>query len=323
MPILFGAVLFGATARTAPAYITTPVPTLGVLAESTYITVVRVEKVNREKGIVVYSKVRDLKGKYPTDKIRHVFDLKNTPRHMGAGDVPVKPDEKDWAHAVKWAEVGKTAVMFTRKYDPFGDFGHTYIDGCWYATMCPARDWDLWYAIYADPTLLGRWHCGTPDQLIPAVEAILAGAEAVVPVLCEGSRDDLRQGKAKIKGMKVGTKIADHVPERDLVTRLLDKSMVPAIVAALPAGKEADRAAAARELGLLGPDAKAAVAPLADIIRKDPSGAMRMAAADALLRIGPEARAALPALKEALGDPGLVARKDVLTKLTEVYDRLK
>ena len=41
--------------------------------------------------------------------------------------------------ALQWAEPGKTAVMFTLKYDPYGDFGHTYIDGCWYATMCPPR----------------------------------------------------------------------------------------------------------------------------------------------------------------------------------------
>ena len=68
---------------------------------------------------------------------------------------------------MKWAEAGKTAILFTRKYDPFGDFGHTYIDGCWYATMCPPRDWEFWYAIYADPNLLNRWHCGTTDQLSP------------------------------------------------------------------------------------------------------------------------------------------------------------
>ena len=52
--------------------------------------------------------------------------------------MPIRPDEKDWQYALQWAEPGKTAVMFTLKYDPYGDFGHTYIDGCWYATMCPA-----------------------------------------------------------------------------------------------------------------------------------------------------------------------------------------
>ena len=171
--------------------------TLGQLCGwSTYVTEVRVEKVSKEKGIIIYRKVRDLKGKYPRDTIRHVFDLKNTPAHQGSGAVPVRPDETDWKHAIQWAEPGKTAVVVALKYDPYGDFGHTYIDGLWYATMCPKRDWDLFYAIYSTPALLSRWHCGTPAQLVPALEAVLGGKEAVVPVLAEGSKEDLRLGRA-------------------------------------------------------------------------------------------------------------------------------
>jgi hypothetical protein len=135
--------LLVACAADARAYITHPVQTLGQLCQSTYITVVRVRKVDRAKGVITYQKVHDLKGKYPRDTLRHVFDLKNTPQHKGAGDVPVRPDETDWKYAVRWAEAGKTAVVFALQYDPYGDFGHTYIDGCWHATMCPKRDWDL------------------------------------------------------------------------------------------------------------------------------------------------------------------------------------
>lgn len=201
----------------ARAYITHPVQTLGQLCGSTYITVVRVEKVNKEKGIIIYRKVQDLKGKYPRDTIRHVFDLKNTPQHKGSGDVPVRPDEKDWKHAVGWAEAGKTAVVFSLKYDPYGDFGHTYIDGLWYATMCPQRDWDLWYSIYADNSLLGRWHCGRPEELVSAVKEMLAGKEAVVPVLAGGSKDDLRAGKARIQGLRVSLGRGAVDPQRDFV----------------------------------------------------------------------------------------------------------
>src|SRR5688572_28684191 len=63
----------------ARAYITYPVATLGKLCDSTYVTEVRVDSVSKEKGVIVYRKVKDLKGKYPRDTIRHVFDLKNTP----------------------------------------------------------------------------------------------------------------------------------------------------------------------------------------------------------------------------------------------------
>jgi hypothetical protein len=323
LPFVLVAALVPLWVAPARAYITAPVPTLGQLTGSTYITVVRVEKVSREKGIIVYRKVRDLKGTYPKDKIRHVFDLKNTPAHKGLGDVPVRPDEKDWRYAVTWAEPGKTAVMFTLKYDPYGDFGHTYIDGCWYATMCPPRDWEFWYAIYADHALLSRWYCGPPAKLVPAVEAVLAGKEAVVPVLGEGSRDDLRAGKARVRGLKVSAALQNYDPNRDLVTGPVDKSMVPALVKALKDPGRDARAAAARGLGLLGPEARAAVPALAEAVRDDASGTARMAAADALAAIGPEARGALPALEAALRDPRMAGRKDVLARLTEARDKLR
>lgn len=209
--------LIAVCAPAARGYITNPVPTLGVLCNSTYITVVRVEKVSKERGVIIYKKMHDLKGKYPRDTIRHVFDLKNTPAHKGQGDVPVRPNEKDWKYAVQWAEVGKTAVVFSLKYDPYGDFGHTYIDGCWYATMCPQRDWDLWYSIYADPALLSRWHCGKPDELVAALKDVLAGKEVIVPVLAGGSRDDLRAGKAKLQGLRVSLRLGNVDPKRDVV----------------------------------------------------------------------------------------------------------
>jgi hypothetical protein len=215
-----GCFLIGMLVVSAPAaraYITAPVQTLGQLCNSTYITVVRVEKVNKEKGIIIYRKVHDLKGTYPKDVLRHVFDLKNTPRHKGPGDVPIRPEEKDWKYAVEWAEPGKTALVFSLKYDPYGDFGHTYINGCWYATMCPQRDWDLWYSIYADPALLGRWHCGSTELLVAAVKEVLAGKDAVVPILAGGSKDDLRAGRAKFQGLRVSLRLGTFDAKRDVV----------------------------------------------------------------------------------------------------------
>src|SRR5262249_20404356 len=185
LPVAIGLLLL-AGPQSAQAYITYPVQTLGQLCGSTYITVVRVEKVNKEKGVIIYRKVQDLKGKYPQDTVKHVFNLKNTPAHKGLGDVPVRPDEKDWRYAIQWADAGKTAVMFTLKYDPYGDFGHTYIDRCWYATMCPKRDWDWWYSIYSDAGPRRRGPGAPPAQLFSGVGEMLAGKDSVVPVGGEG-----------------------------------------------------------------------------------------------------------------------------------------
>jgi len=306
----------------AGAYITAPVQTLGALCGSTYITLVRVEKFSKEKGVIIYQKVRDLKGQYPRDRIRHAFDLKNTPLHKGSGDVPVRPDEKDWRYATEWAQVGKTAVIFSLKYDPYGDFGHTYIDGCWYATMCPERDWDFWWAIYADAALLTRWHCGTPAQLAEAVDQVLAGKTAVVPSLAGGTRDDLRAGRGRIQGLKVGLKIGDFNLDRDRVPNWPPKA-VPELIKDLDHADRQVRIEAATALASIGPAAKEAVAALGQVVSSDSSGTVRMRAADALGKIGPDAKAARPALEAALKDPAMAQRPEVLAKLREELDRLK
>ena len=49
-------------AQPAKAYITVPLPTLGMLCSSTYITQFRIEEVNKDRGLIVYRKVRDIKG---------------------------------------------------------------------------------------------------------------------------------------------------------------------------------------------------------------------------------------------------------------------
>lgn len=207
----------------AMAYITVPVQTFGLQCTwSKYITVVRVEAVDHEKGVIVFRKVRDLKGIYPKTTIRHVFEPKKesnpvTSQPIVAAQGLFRPDVTDWRYAVRWAATGKLIVMFSFDYGGAGDYGHAYVDGCWYAMNCPQRDWENWYTIYTDPNCLIRWYCGTPDQLIDAVEAVLAGKEVAVPVLFEGSKEDLRGGRAKIKGLKVSLAIRDYAPQRDLV----------------------------------------------------------------------------------------------------------
>jgi hypothetical protein len=301
---LLAGLLLAAWPSPAGAYITAPVQTLGQLCGSTYITLVRVEKFSREKGVIIYRKVRDLKGTYPREQIRHAFDLKNTPLHKGPGDVPVRPDDVDWRYALDWAEVGKTAVCFTLKYDPYGDFGHTYIDKCWYATMCPARDWDFWWSIYSDPALLTRWHCGTPAHLSAAVEQMLAGKTAVVPTLVQGTRDDLRQGRGSIQGLKVGTQIQDYNPVRDRVSDVLFKEL-PAVLKDLESPDPRVRLEALADILLAGPEARSAL-PKVQALIEDANEELRLAALRALGRIDPEnasiVSGATPFLKHP--DPG-------------------
>src|SRR5437588_11982018 len=66
-------------ATPSPAYIDRP-PTLGRLVQydATHIVVMRVEKVSKEKQVIVYQKVADLKGKYPGDRIRQHIARRST-----------------------------------------------------------------------------------------------------------------------------------------------------------------------------------------------------------------------------------------------------
>src|SRR5262249_1816438 len=67
------------------------------------------------------------------------------------------------------------------------------------------------------------------------------------------------------------------------------------------------REAAAGALGVMGPDAKAAVPALLDTL-KDKSGAVRLRVLDALGQFGPDAKVAVPELTAALSDKDAVAR---------------
>src|SRR3954464_3601848 len=55
----------------AVAYVEIPYTLGRVINEATNIVVVKVEKVDKEKNLIIFSKVADLKGKHPTDTIKH------------------------------------------------------------------------------------------------------------------------------------------------------------------------------------------------------------------------------------------------------------
>src|SRR4051794_35293456 len=89
----FAAVL--AAPRPAAAYVEAPITLADVIKQSTHVVTMQVVKVDREKNLIVYQKVADVKGKHPQDQIKH---------NIGRGGL--RPGE--WEEIMKWAEVGKT-----------------------------------------------------------------------------------------------------------------------------------------------------------------------------------------------------------------------
>jgi len=182
-------------AAPALAYVEAPMSLGAVVAQSTNIVLMRVEAVDREKNLIIYRKVQDIKGKHPTDVIKH---------NIGRGGL--RPNE--WKPQMDWAEPGKTAMFFYN-----GGASETCIGKWWYQAYA-GGEW--WNHSHAEPFLL-RSFAGPPEKLASIVTAMLAGQETVAPCMVDGNKEDLHARRAKIQRMKVSLKIQDYNVKRDFV----------------------------------------------------------------------------------------------------------
>src|SRR4051812_21077877 len=160
-----------ALAGPAPAYIDRP-PTLGRLVQydAADIAVVRVEKVSREKGGIVYKKVADLKGKYPTDQVRQVVG-----RRIADAPAPGDDPRPRGAHSIlDWAEPGTQAVVF---HDRNSKIAALCVGRFWYLST-GGKD-GLRTVNEFEERALSWAYAGPVDQLPGHVAAILAGKEVV------------------------------------------------------------------------------------------------------------------------------------------------
>jgi hypothetical protein len=181
--------------REARAYVEAPHSLGQVINLSTHVMVLQVDKIDKEKNLIIYRKVKDLKGKHPTDVVKH---------NIGRGGF----NPREWQIPMAWAEVGKTAVFFHN-----GGAGECCTGLYWYQ-IYPGGEW--WNMSHGEPFLL-RSFAGRIDKLIAAVEQILAGREVIVPCMVDGNKDDLHLQRAKIQRVKASLKLADYNPKRDFV----------------------------------------------------------------------------------------------------------
>ena len=179
-------------ARPARAYVEAAY-TLGKLVnDSTNVVVLRVETVDKQKNLIVYSKVRDIKGTHKGETIQH---------NIGRGGF----HPREWQNIMAWAEPGRTAVLFHNNAA-----GEVCIGNYWY--QCYAGAW--WQMTHAEPYLL-RSFAGKPEKLATALEAMLAGREVVVPCMVDGDKNALQLRTAKVQRMKASLRIQDYDPGRD------------------------------------------------------------------------------------------------------------
>ena len=174
------AVLLAVPAPPARAYVEAPHSLGQVISLSTNIMVLQVEKVDKEKNMIIYKKLYDLKGKHPTDVIKH---------NIGRGGF----HPREWQYPMEWVEVGKKAVFFHN-----GGASETCIGTYWY--QCYAQG-EWWGMSHGEPFLL-RTFAGDVNKLAAAVKDILDNKEVIVPCMVDGNKDDLHLRRAKIQRLR-------------------------------------------------------------------------------------------------------------------------
>ena len=177
------------------AYVEAPMSLGAVLAQSSNILTMRVEKVDKEKNLIIYRKVQDLKGKHPRRR--------DQAQHRQGGFHP-----REWQFIMEWAEPGKMAVFCHN-----GGASETCIDNYWYQAYAGGEWWNM---SHGEPYLL-RSFAGKPDKLAAAVTNMLAGQEVVVPCMVDGDKNTLQLRTGKIQRLKASLKLQDYNPKRDFV----------------------------------------------------------------------------------------------------------
>ncbi|MFO0825237.1 MAG: VCBS repeat-containing protein [Gemmataceae bacterium] len=189
------AIILLASPNRAAAYVEVPITLADVIKQSTNVVQMQVSKVDREKNLIIYTKIADVKGKHAQTEIKH---------NIGRGGL--RPGE--WEEIMKWAEVGKTAIFFHN-----GGASETYIGVTWYQAY-PQGEW--WGMSHGEPYLL-RSYAGKVDKLPGFVTEINDGKEVIVPCMVDGDKEAIHKKTARIQRLKTSLKNIDYNPKRDFV----------------------------------------------------------------------------------------------------------
>lgn len=133
--------------------------------QSKAIRVLKVKKHDKEKGVIVFELVEDLKGKTPPGTVFKHF--------IGKSDKGTKP-------IYDWLEDGKQAVMFTIEGNGPIRCGFVFIDKYCYSVDHNKQE-NFWLLIRTDPEMAATFH-GRVKVLQQVTKDLLAGKDVKVPV---------------------------------------------------------------------------------------------------------------------------------------------
>jgi hypothetical protein len=170
---LLGLLALAILAAPSQAYIEVRYPLAKIVHESTNVLLIKVEKINKEKKLIHFKKVADLKGKHNGDEVR-----------VNIGSGGFTPHEQKFP--LEWAEVGKHALFFHN-----GGACVICLDKYWYQAYAGGAWWNH---SHGEPHLV-RSYYGNVEGARTAVEKLLKNEAVVVPAAV--SKDDLRIHKYK------------------------------------------------------------------------------------------------------------------------------
>ena len=147
--------------------------------ESHQIRLLKVEKFDKEKGVILLGMVTSLKGVQPQiDSFEH----------------KIRTDAEKAKPILDWAKEGKTAVMFfieAKRGDLMIGIGYVFID-----EYCYTVDYNsagkYWLMIRAEPGMSACYH-GSVKRLREAVKDTLDGKAVNVPVKVPDAKDDFNK----------------------------------------------------------------------------------------------------------------------------------
>jgi hypothetical protein len=134
-----------------------------VIDQSPDVAILRVEKVSREKGVIIFSKVADLKGKFPDGECK---------QQISEGFRAREP-----RLILNWAEPGRTAVAFSN-----GATAQVCAGSFWYEAAA-RKEAPGWWGLTHVQSILAYAYCGSVEKLKTSVSEMLAGKEVVIPAV--------------------------------------------------------------------------------------------------------------------------------------------
>jgi hypothetical protein len=158
--------------------------------ESHHIRVLKVAKVDKEKGVVVLEPGEALKGeKSQVTAFRQA---------VGAGTPGGQA-------VLDWAAEGKAAVLFYIESPPGGTtraLGYVFTDAGCHSVRYDAAG-KYWGVIRAEPGLTACYH-GPADRLVDLVKDLLAGKEVNVPTTEPDTKEDRDKRNREVNDVLTG-----------------------------------------------------------------------------------------------------------------------